>query len=128
MYTLLAAAVVALLSVVSLLRHHRKRARLYHRLAHDREQAVARHPPRIAAPVDPAALREDFKRDRLARIDKFLDAETFAAVRAECVANRQRIERSFIMTLCTDPRIGWLREPIRRIKDTAYYGPRVLFD
>jgi hypothetical protein len=32
------------------------------------------------------------------------------------------------MTLCTDPRIGWVKELARRIKDTAYYGPRVLVD
>jgi len=32
------------------------------------------------------------------------------------------------MTFCTDPGVGRLRELARRIKDTAYYGPRVLFD
>jgi hypothetical protein len=32
------------------------------------------------------------------------------------------------MTLCTDARIHPLRELARRIKDTAYYGPRALVD
>lgn len=32
------------------------------------------------------------------------------------------------MTFCTDPRIGRWRELVRRIKDTAYYGPRALID
>jgi hypothetical protein len=32
------------------------------------------------------------------------------------------------MTLCTNPRIGLLSELLRRVKDTAYFGPRVLID
>lgn len=32
------------------------------------------------------------------------------------------------MTLCTDPRIHPLKELVRRVKDTAYYGPRALID
>jgi hypothetical protein len=32
------------------------------------------------------------------------------------------------MTFCTDPRIHPLKELARRIKDTAYYGPRALID
>jgi len=32
------------------------------------------------------------------------------------------------MTLCTDPGLGPLKELARRVKDTAYYGPRVLLD
>jgi hypothetical protein len=32
------------------------------------------------------------------------------------------------MTLCTDPRLGLFKELARRVKDTAYYGPRVLID
>ena len=38
----------------------------------------------------------------------------------------QRIMLS--MTFCTEPHIHPLKELMRRIKDTAYYGPRVLFD
>jgi hypothetical protein len=32
------------------------------------------------------------------------------------------------MTLCTDPRIHPLKELVRRVKDTAYYGLRALID
>jgi hypothetical protein len=32
------------------------------------------------------------------------------------------------MTLCTDPRIHPIKELVRRVKDTAYYGPRALID
>jgi hypothetical protein len=32
------------------------------------------------------------------------------------------------MTLCTDPGLGLFKELARRVKDTAYYGPRVLLD
>ncbi len=32
------------------------------------------------------------------------------------------------MTFCSDPRIGLVKELARRIKDMAYFGPRVLFD
>lgn len=32
------------------------------------------------------------------------------------------------MTFCTNPRIGYGNELIRRIKDIAYYGPRALVD
>jgi hypothetical protein len=32
------------------------------------------------------------------------------------------------MTFSTDPRIHWVKELARRIKDTAYYGPRALID
>jgi hypothetical protein len=47
--------------------------------------------------------------------------------RASPVAERdERIMLS--MTLCTDPRIGFAKELARRVKDTAYYGPRALVD
>ena len=32
------------------------------------------------------------------------------------------------MTLCTDPGINPIKELARRVKDTAYYGPRALID
>ena len=32
------------------------------------------------------------------------------------------------MTYCTNPNIGWFGELIRRIKDTAFYGVRTLWD
>lgn len=32
------------------------------------------------------------------------------------------------MTYCTNPNIGWFGETIRRIKDTAFYGVRTLWD
>lgn len=32
------------------------------------------------------------------------------------------------MTFCTNPRIGWGWELLRRVKDTAYFGPRVLWE
>lgn len=32
------------------------------------------------------------------------------------------------MTLCTNPGIGLFKELLRRVKDTAYFGPRVLID
>ncbi len=32
------------------------------------------------------------------------------------------------MTYCTDPRIHWLKEFARRVKDTAFYGIRALWD
>jgi hypothetical protein len=41
-------------------------------------------------------------------------------------AGDQRVMLS--MTFCTDPRIGAVKELARRIKDTAYFGPRALLD
>ncbi len=32
------------------------------------------------------------------------------------------------MTFCTDPRVGCFSEGVRRVKDTAYYGLRALWD
>jgi hypothetical protein len=32
------------------------------------------------------------------------------------------------MTYCSDPRTGWLREFARRVKDTAFFGVRALWD
>lgn len=32
------------------------------------------------------------------------------------------------MTYCTDPRIRWTREMLRRLKDTAFFGLRALWD
>jgi hypothetical protein len=32
------------------------------------------------------------------------------------------------MTYCTDPRIGWFKETLRRFKDIAYIGVRALWD
>jgi hypothetical protein len=32
------------------------------------------------------------------------------------------------MTFTTDPRVPWLKEAMRRCKDTAYYGIRALWD
>lgn len=32
------------------------------------------------------------------------------------------------MTFSTDPRTGWIRETARRVKDTAFYGVRALWD
>jgi hypothetical protein len=32
------------------------------------------------------------------------------------------------MTYCADPRISWSLELARRVKDTAYYGIRALWD
>lgn len=47
--------------------------------------------------------------------------------RASPVAGgEQRVMLS--MTFGTDPRIPWYREILRRFKDTAYYGPRILVD
>jgi hypothetical protein len=40
--------------------------------------------------------------------------------------DEQRVMLS--MTLCTDPHIGPARELVRRVKDTAYFGPRILID
>jgi len=41
-------------------------------------------------------------------------------------AGDQRIILSF--TLSTDPRIGWFYDFVRRVKDTAFYGVRTLWD
>lgn len=52
-----------------------------------------------------------------------------ARVLHRATAVREGDERIMLsMTLCTDPRIGRFRELARRVKDTAYYGPRVLID
>jgi hypothetical protein len=32
------------------------------------------------------------------------------------------------MTFATTPKIGWYKEVVRRFKDTAYYGVRILWD
>jgi hypothetical protein len=41
-------------------------------------------------------------------------------------SGQERIVLSMIFS--TDPRIDSWKEGLRRIKDTAYFGPRVLFD
>jgi hypothetical protein len=41
---------------------------------------------------------------------------------------RDQLRVMLSMTFATDPRVHPWKEIIRRIKDTAYFGPRVLFD
>ena len=97
----IAAAVVAgaPLAVMALvLRHRRRRDRMYAGLAERRHEIVEQHPVAIAAEVDAAQAAVDFERHRLARVPLFLTDECLAELRAEAVATLPRFERTFIPT------------------------------
>jgi hypothetical protein len=95
-YLLAIASAAAAAVAVPLLWHHGRRRRVHRELAATRGRILVAHSAHLAARVEPAALRADFARDRIIRVEGFLAAETLAAIVAEYEAYRSRVERSFI--------------------------------
>jgi hypothetical protein len=79
-------------------RHRRRRDRLYANLAANRPVLVQAHPVTIAADVSPATLADEFARERLVRVERFLPDEALATLRDEAVAHLDQVERSYIPT------------------------------
>jgi hypothetical protein len=94
--TTLALTLVFAFGSVALLRYRGRRRRLYLELAADRAATLARHPVRIAAAENPAALHPAFQAERILRIGGFLAPDTLARLQVEGERNRARAERSFI--------------------------------
>jgi hypothetical protein len=95
-YLLAIASAATVAAAVPLVRRHRRRSRVHRALADSRARLVAGRLPRLAARVGPVALREEFAREGMVRVEGFLAAETLAAIARECEASRHRAERSFI--------------------------------
>lgn len=93
------AAAAAILPPAGLFVWHRtRRAEVYRRLASERGAIVARHPAAFDFAAAAASLAREFARERVIRVDRALTPEFLAQALAECEANRQRIERSYIPT------------------------------
>jgi hypothetical protein len=76
--------------------HVCKRKRLHRDLAGKRGALTDGRMPVIRTMTSPPDLRAAFQRDHIVRVEDFLTAESLAALRAECEANRHRAERSYI--------------------------------
>lgn len=95
----LAGLLVALLGAMFVLwRHRRYRKALYRRLAEERSRTIGNHAPLVAAPAPSSAQIADFAHQRLGRVAGFLTDDSLANLRADCLANRPFLERSFIPT------------------------------
>jgi hypothetical protein len=94
------AAVVAgaLVAMGIVVRHRRRRDRIYLDLAEQRARIIDNHPPEIAATVDAAQLAADFNRDLMVRVPGFLSEDCLAALRAEALSVLPRMERTYIPT------------------------------
>jgi len=90
------AGVVIALALATLVPHGIRRRRLYRDMAECRRDIVAAHRPQIAAPLPTAALREEFERERVIRVDSFLAPETLAHLEQEYRENLSLAERSFL--------------------------------
>jgi hypothetical protein len=77
-------------------RHGMRRRQTYRALAKHRESVIVGRDPGLEGLPNPEALRADFERDRIARVANFLPPDSVGELRAECLANRSRAERSFI--------------------------------
>jgi hypothetical protein len=95
-YALILALIVLFAAALALVLHGRGRGRLYRALASQREAAIREHRPRVLTPINPAALKPDFERERIMRVEGFLSPENLAELRAECERNQVHAERSCI--------------------------------
>jgi hypothetical protein len=77
-------------------RHQVKRARLYRALAEERQQVVRQHAPLIPALPECNGLSESFRQHFITYRENFLTAEALEKLRAECLANQGRSERSYM--------------------------------
>jgi len=90
--TFLAAGTLA----VVLARHADKRRKLYRGLARQRQAMLPGKAPAIRTATDPKDLAPLFAGERIVAVADFLAPESLEALRAECLANRPRIERSYL--------------------------------
>jgi hypothetical protein len=100
MWLWFAAAVVAgapLFAMALVIRHRRRRDRMYAELAEQRDRTVEQHPVTIAA-ADSAQLAAEFARGLLVRVPQFVAEECLMALKDEATANFPRLERTFIPT------------------------------
>jgi hypothetical protein len=81
--------------IAMLLRRTRRQRRLRRELARQR-QALALMRPTIRPVTTTGATRSAFQRDRITRLPNLLAPDDFERLQAECRANRQRAERSYI--------------------------------
>jgi hypothetical protein len=89
--------ILVILAVAGVVRHRRRRNRLYAQLADARQPIVVAHPIAIAA-SNPQQWTDQFERERLVRVPNFVTGECLAALKREAVANLSRVERTFIPT------------------------------
>ncbi len=86
---------VGILAVV-LVRHIHKRQRLYRDLARQRQALLPGNLPEIWTATDPKDLQPVFARERILTVADFLAPESLEALRSECLANREHVERSYL--------------------------------
>jgi hypothetical protein len=136
-----------LLPLPWLMHYRSRRRRLYLGLAHSRDSLLAGQQPGLTLPPNPATLAGLFHRERFLRVEGVLDSSSLERRRKEALAVREQAERSYIPghkqggtlsyeqihrhapgCLWHDPRVPLLKEWARRIKDTAFFGLRALWD
>ena len=96
---LLAAAAIGAVAAATLLRHRRQRIRLHRRLARERQALIAGREPRIATVVHPRSLRAETAREGIVPVEGFLAPDALVRLQAECAANQERAERSYLLAL-----------------------------
>ena len=87
--------VVAAVTTLALVRHHRQRTRLYADLARRRTELLDQHAPELATDFD-TDTKKTFAREHIVRIEHTLTPRSLTRLQAECLANREHAERSFI--------------------------------
>ncbi len=92
---IIALITVVAITIVALIWRHAGRSRLYRSLARKRRAIAVKYPPTIAAGFEPGIARE-FANARIVRLERILEATTLANLQAECLANEDRAERSYI--------------------------------
>jgi hypothetical protein len=91
------AALVAVAVSVGLWQaRHASRTRVYRELAGKREELVQGKAPVPQNPRPDPALVETFRKERIVRVDNFLDDESLARIREEALDNHERVVRTFI--------------------------------
>ena len=89
---------IVIIALSSFYRHQIRRSRLLTDLARQRVEWVAKHPVRIASNSDREKLAQIFSRERLVRIESFLDPALLQVLRTEAEENIPRMVPSYIPT------------------------------
>jgi hypothetical protein len=75
---------------------HTSRTRTYRELAERRQEIVQGKAPVLRCQPADSALIQTFDKEKIIRVDDFLDADSLARIREEALANHHRVVRTFI--------------------------------
>jgi hypothetical protein len=91
----LSAILIAAILITLIARRVNRRRRVHRELAQSRALLI-RAPLALHHPENTNRLHSTFQRDRIVRLTELLGPACFSQLQAECLANRQRAERSYI--------------------------------